>query len=190
LWEIVKDRTDDQSHHRVSEKLREGQSWISFQPPKASPKTELHLSDVRQRVRTADSLMLRLLDTAGVFEFLKMFASKRVGLIVLINLLHECSTLRTVLPNFGEVIRCSWYSVFPAIPYNTFLRTRHRSEEICGSLSFRAVETKVNKVLLCLRASTEVYLTSFVQDENLVENLRVLAIESDIENGERTSYAL
>jgi len=123
--------------------------------------------------------MLRLLDTAGIFEFLKIFASKRVGLIVLINLLHECSTLRTVLPHFGEVIRCSWYSIFPTISYNTFLRTRHRSEEICSSLSFRAIKTKVNKIFLCIRATAEVNLTSFVQDENLVENLRVLAIESD-----------
>jgi hypothetical protein len=46
LREIVEDRTDDQGHNGVSEKLRKGQSWISLQSPETSSKAELHLSNV------------------------------------------------------------------------------------------------------------------------------------------------
>jgi hypothetical protein len=46
LREIVEDGTDDESHYRVSKKLRECQGWISFQPPETSSQAQLDLSDV------------------------------------------------------------------------------------------------------------------------------------------------
>jgi hypothetical protein len=162
LWEIVEDRTDDQSHNRVSKKLRKCQSWIPLQSPKSSTKAEFHLSNVGQCVRTADSLMLRLLYPSGVFESLKMFASEGVSIVVLINLLHESRALQTVLPEGSKFIRCSWNSAFPAISHNTFLRTRHRCEEICSRLPFGTIKANINKVILRICTSSEVYLASLV----------------------------
>jgi hypothetical protein len=119
--------------------------------------------------------MLRLLYSSGVFESLKMFASECVGVVVLINLFHESRALRTVLPDGSEFIGCSWNSTFPAIPHNTFLGARHRCEKICSGLSVGTIEAKINKVILRICTSSEVYLTSLIQDKDFVKDLRVLA---------------
>jgi hypothetical protein len=177
LREVVEDGTDNEGHDRVSEKLREGQSWISLQPPETSSEAEFHLPNVGQGVWAGDTLMLRLLYSSGILERLKMFASERVGIVVLINLLYKCCTFWTVLPDCSEVIGCSWDSVFEAIPYDTFLSTRHRCEEIRIGLSCWAIKSEIEKVGFCICASTKINLTSLVKDEDFVERLGVLVAD-------------
>jgi len=116
-------------------------------------------------------------------ETLKMLASERVRIVVIIDLLHKSGTLRAVLPDRSEFIGGPWHSVLETIPHNTFQGTGHRGKEICSRLSVRAIEANIDKVVLRVGTPAEVNLTALVEDKDFVKDLQLLVTGStpDIE---------
>jgi hypothetical protein len=108
---------------------------------------------------------------ARFLEIFKMFPSNRVCIVVIIDLLHKSGALWAVPPYCRKFIRRSWYSIFEALPHNTFQGTCHGGEEIGGSLSLGAIKSKVDEVVLCVCTSAEVDLTALIQNEDFVKDL-------------------
>ena len=104
-----------------------------------------------------------------------MLPAYNIFFVVRVNFCPKAGVLRTCLPETGKVIRRARSLVLEAWPYYTFQRASHRSEEVGGRLSIRTFESKVNEVFFGITTPTEVYLSAFVENQDLVKDLILLA---------------
>lgn len=92
-------------------------------------------------------------------------------IIVRINLFSEDRVFQARLPNASKVVRRARDFVLEARFCYAFKGASHRSKKVGGRLSIRTFEAKINEVIFGIGALAKVYLSTFVENQYLVENL-------------------
>ena len=93
MRQIVENRTDDQGHDKVTEKLSEGQAGIRNEALETTPQAESDLTAVRKSIWRLDTLVLGLLGASRLLEAFKVLATNRILLVVLIEVCHQLLAL-------------------------------------------------------------------------------------------------
>ena len=102
---------------------------------------------------------------------LRLCSQLGIEMIEGLDICKELTSLSTLLPHSGKFIRRSWDFVFESFTRDTFIRIGQGSQKVWSSSAQRTLEAKIEEVLSRRLSRTEVYLTTFIQQIDLVEFL-------------------
>jgi hypothetical protein len=119
--------------------------------------------------------MFGLFGFSRLEELLEWLSSHREFAVESLNVFEKAGSVFTVSPAGSKLVRCSGNAGLPAFSSVPLVRTGDRCEEVSRRCPFRAVETHVNEVLLGGISLSKVDLTTFIEQDDLVENLDLSA---------------
>lgn len=115
--------------------------------------------------------MLCLSQSFRLVKVLLGSTTQRIFFTVLRDLFLQSSVLKTLLPVLLKLTGRARNFALHTLASNTFLGVCDRSQEVTGGLAWRTLPAHVDKVLFGLTAWTEEDLMSFVQHDDLVEDI-------------------